>query len=172
MSSLFDDFPRVVMDSSPNVIYILDSRLRIVYCNPAWDKFALCNGGERATAAHVTGRVLFDFITPALHDFYESIFAQCRTGAHSMAFDFECSSPDVYRLLRMEVLPLRRADGFATITSLHHEGSHDRTPHTPGRRYTGTDGIIVMCAHCRRTRRSDFTEQWDWVPQYLSDPSG
>lgn len=166
---MFSEMPRVLLDSSPNIIYLVDPDLRIAYCNPAWDTFALANAGEHVVASCVTGRLLFDFIAPALQAFYTALFDTCRAQAHSMAFDFECSSANTYRLLRMEVLPLRESGGFALTTSVRVEGTHERAASAPHERYEGVEGIVVMCAHCRRTRRCDLQEQWDWVPQYLAD---
>jgi hypothetical protein len=36
--------------------------------------------------------------------------------------------------------------------------------------YRDANGVIGMCMHCRRTRRSDDPDVWDWVPDFLSAP--
>jgi hypothetical protein len=33
--------------------------------------------------------------------------------------------------------------------------------------YTTADGMIVMCAHCRCSRRADNSDHWDFVPAHL-----
>ena len=45
MVELFD-YPVSVVEADTAVIFCLDADLRITYCNPAWDRFALENGGE------------------------------------------------------------------------------------------------------------------------------
>jgi PAS domain-containing protein len=42
----FGELSRNTVERSKNVIFLVDAKMRITYCNPAWDEFALANGGE------------------------------------------------------------------------------------------------------------------------------
>jgi hypothetical protein len=34
--------------------------------------------------------------------------------------------------------------------------------------YRGANGLVTMCANCRRTRRA-ATKVWDWVPSHVEE---
>ena len=42
----FGELSRNTVERSKDVIFMVDAKMRITYCNPAWDEFALANGGE------------------------------------------------------------------------------------------------------------------------------
>lgn len=163
------ELSREVVEASVDVIYLLDGELRIVYCNPAWDAFALANDGERVTRAKVCGASLFDFIAPVMRGFYREVFAACADDCEPFSFDYECSSPGSHRRFRMQVLPSKAGRGFGVINALRVEQPHSRTASPPSEEYVGAGGIITMCAHCRRTRSAKQTVRWDWVPAYVAN---
>ncbi len=155
---------------SGNVSCVLDENLRLAYCNPAWDHFALKNGGDAAMAKRVVGTQLFDFIPDVLRVFYDQLFEVARATLQMRPHDYECSSPTTYRLFRMEVRPLPSSAGFVVVHALRVEHPHgsDRTSSPPwADRYCNSDGIITMCAHCRKTKHVAEPDVWDWVPEYL-----
>lgn len=165
---LFAEFSRTLVDASGNVIYLIDSELRIAYCNPAWETFAKANEGEKALAAQVTGTPLFDYIAAPLRDFYERVFGDARSDPLPISFNFECSSPEVRRLMRMEVRYLANSRGWAVTTSLRQEQEHSDEAHPANPQlYLAATGLIGMCCHCRKTRRAHEPDVWDWVPQYV-----
>jgi hypothetical protein len=49
------------------------------------------------------------------------------------------------------------------------EACEVRPPLTAGEssQYISTTGIAIMCANCRKTKRLDGDERWDWVPEML-----
>ncbi len=161
--------PRSVLERSQAVICVLDPELRITYCNPAWDEFACQNAGPGALAQGVIGSPLLEAVPDPLKAFYREFFAQARATGKVQEFDYECSSAQVFRTFHMQVLPLKQEQGFLVMHSLRVEKPLDfRSEHAPDDwRYAGPDGIIVMCCHCRRTRRVHDAEVWDWVPAYL-----
>lgn len=161
------EFSREVADALPDVVYFLDSALRIVHCNPAWDTFACQNRGERAVASQVVGTPLFNYVAPDLQPFYRIVFDSCASDSLPFSFDYECSSSAIYRLFRMQIFPLRKREGFAIVNALRIEQPHSRAPQMPGREYLANGNTITVCAHCRRTRREDDLARWDWVPAHL-----
>jgi hypothetical protein len=163
---------RRALEERRDVSCVLNSELRITYCNPAWDRFALENQGERALSRHVLGTSVLDVSGDALQRFYRNMFEAVASSGKPFDFDYECSSAERFRMFRMHVLPLKGASGFLVVHSLRLEWPHSRTPSDPERElYRDSRGLIVMCSHCRRTRRANDPAAWDWVPQHLTDSS-
>ena len=166
----FLDLSRRSVDETDNVIYLLDADLQISYCNPAWDRFALENAGEKVVRDLVVGTDLRAFLPDSLQRFYDDVFAIARA-RRVLAFDYECSSPDLFRLFRMQVKWLPQYGGFAVVNALRVERDHLATAavaYTPERFvYADSQGIITMCCHCRKTQRQGVENTWDWVPEHL-----
>jgi len=163
------ELARYSLEASKNVIFIVDSKLRITYCNPAWDAFALANGGEDVVSERVLGTHLTRVIPESLSDFYGEVIERCRSRHLTFDFDYECSSAELYRLLHMNIFPLKASGELAFVNSIrveHIHGAERRVSH-PGDVYLSTHRIITMCCHCRRTQRQDASEVWDWVPEFL-----
>jgi hypothetical protein len=163
------ELARDTLERSKDVIFIVDSELRITYCNPAWDEFALANGGEEVVAARVLGTDLMRVIPEPLRDFYSQVFQRCRWRHLTFDIDYECSSAELYRLLHMNILPLKRSGELAFVNSRRVEHVHgpERPASSPTDTYFNAHGMITMCCHCRRTRRQDASGVWDWVPAFL-----
>jgi hypothetical protein len=159
--------PTSTLEASRDVVCQLDDALRITYCNPAWDRFALANNGELATADRVIGSVIIGFAPPELIEFYTAAFASARDAI--VEFDYECSSPDLYRSFQMQILPIEQPQGYTLINALNVEESMEgrRSALVRGPEYLTDAGIITVCSHCRRSRRVDVSDQWDWVPSNL-----
>ncbi len=165
----FGELSRNTVERSKDVIFMVDAKMRITYCNPAWDKFALANGGEDVVAARIVGTDLMCVIPAPLRDLYNEMFQRCREQHRTFDFDHECSSAEVYRLLHTNVLPLNRVGDLAFINSIRVERTHglERPRVDPADIYISAHGIISMCSHCRRSRRQDASGVWDWVPAFL-----
>jgi PAS domain-containing protein len=163
------------LENERSIVYILDSDLRIVYCNPAWDQFATQNHGEGLEWNSPRGTALLEAIAEPLRPFYVDGFRRVAETGEVWEHDFECSSSQLYRIYHMQVKPLQARGGFIVINSLLVE-----TPHEAGRQampgattlYLGPGEIVKMCCHCRRTQRCDGSQTWDWVPRYLEAPPG
>lgn len=165
----FEELTRSTAEHSKEVIFIVDSELRISYCNPAWDEFALANGGEDVVAARVLATDLMGVIPEPLRDFYSEVFQRCRQRYLAFDFDYECSSAQLYRLLHMNILPLKRSGGLAFVNSIRVEHIHgaERPASAAADIYLSAHGMITMCCHCRRTQRQDASDVWDWVPVFV-----
>lgn len=153
---------------------MVDDSLTIVYCNAAWDRFALANGGADVVRARQVGRNLAPAVPWVLRDFYWRAFENVWKTGVPWEHDYECSSADVFRgfHMRVELLsrrvnrsPLVIANSLAA--SLPHSGD---TQAGLEDRYRDADGIITMCCHCRRTKRPSGLEIWDWAPDFLRAP--
>ncbi len=155
------------LEHSPAISYIVDSDYRVMYCNPAWNRFAEANGAPHLTSHAVVGSDLFDAIPEVLTGFYSHAFRQVRSTGHVWEQYLQCSSPASFRMYRMRIHLLKPMDWFAVTNTLVVEQSHARTAIADAARYLDHDGSINMCAHCRCTRRAISHDQWDFVPEYL-----
>jgi hypothetical protein len=166
-----DKMPAAV-ESSPHACFALTESLDICYCNPAWDRFALENSAESgALAASVLHKPFLQFVPEDLRLFYQEIFQRVRALGRMQSQDYECSSAQVFRVYRMQVYPLQPGCGFVVINSLVIAHPHTRVVCAPDdASYRERDGLVHMCANCRRTRRVDDPAVWDWVPAYVTRP--
>ena len=160
-------FTPEALNASGNICCLVDSGYRIRFCNQAWDCFALENGGASCLTPGILGRSLFDAIPAALVPYYMRAFDAAQSSGLPFEVDYECSGPETYRLFRMQIFPLAPPEGYAVVHSLRVERPRDDPGAEPGEIYRGAEGIITMCAHCRRTRRATEPNVWDWVPEYL-----
>ncbi len=169
------------VEEHKSVIYMLDPQVRIVYCNAFWDEFALANGGEKLLRKDTIGIVLLDVVPDVLRFFYRERFEQVQLTQKVWEHDYECSSPEQYRLFRMRVVCLG-AGHLIVDNSLRVEQEHGvlRSVAFPwSHNYLNADGIVTMCMHCRRTKRvAELPETlaglaetvWDWVPSFVHKP--
>lgn len=155
------------LEASEHVCCQLNGELRITYCNPAWNRFALANNGGLALSDRVLGSIIMDFVPPELIEFYSAVFAKAHDAI--VEFDYECSSAEVYRSFRMQILPMEQPTGFTVINALRFEEKieRERTAFAFVPEYVTNAGIITVCSHCRRSRRVDASGHWDWVPANL-----
>jgi PAS domain-containing protein len=169
---LLPEVLRSALDGREDVACVLDADLCFVYCNPAWDRFALANEGEQAIGERVLGMGLLDIVAEPLKRFFQHVFEAVATSRNPFEFDYECSSVEHFRLFRMQIMPLTPGGGFLVVHSLRVEEPHNRPAESPNEElYCTAEGLIVMCAHCRRTRRVHEPGKWDWVPAHLDDRS-
>jgi hypothetical protein len=151
------------------VSYVLDEQLRFVYCNPAWDAFAISNGAPELALNALAGQSLFKAIPPVLQPFYVDGFHLIRAGNESWEHIYECSSPQEFRRYKMR-LDLILGSWFLVRNTLVIKRAHEK-PVRPGRHnYVADTGFVAMCCNCRCCRRTGKAQKWDFVPEYVADP--
>ena len=71
--------------------------------------------------------------------------------------------------MHMNILPLKRSGELAFVNSVRVEHIHgaERPASSAADIYFSPHGMIAMCCHCRRTRRQDASDVWDWVPAFV-----
>jgi hypothetical protein len=157
---------REAYDKDPAIIYALDEDLRLLRCNPAWDRFAGDNGAADLTGSRVLGACIMDVVPDVLQDFYHNVYDSVRKFQRPRSHVFECSSPFVSRSFLMRILPVG-ASCFLVVNTLIHE-----EPGQPGtaqvERYTDMDGVVTLCANCRRAEHLTEPGRWDWIPALLA----
>ena len=154
------------LDRDPSPIVAIDGAHNVIYVNEAWHAFARDNGARSGADDGVIGSSWDAAIPSALAPAFAALFAQARRDRMA-GFDYECSSPTVRRVFHMTVYP-RKDDGVLMIHSLRVSEPHPG-PAMPAleSQYRPAGGAIVMCMHCRRTRRVD-DGHWDWVPSWVA----
>ena len=164
--------PFAVLETTPHACFALTESLAISYCNPAWDRFARENGGgPEVLANQVLLTPFLRYLPNDLVPHFQTLFKNVRTLARPEAQDYECSSAQVFRLYRMQVYPMQAGCGFLVINALRVAHPHDRESfHPDDSKYLHKDGLIRMCANCRRSRRAENPAAWDWVPDYVEHP--
>lgn len=169
IKSVYGHLSRVmeVLDRSPAVSYILDSEFRIMYCNPAWNRFAQSNGAPELTSEAVVGFDLFDSIPDVLRVVYSVAFQHVFNTGTVWEKLYECSSPTLFRSFRMRIHLLKPQNWFVVTNALVVERPHARTVPNDPNQYVDRNGLITMCAHCRCSRRVDSPDHWDFVPEHL-----
>ena len=151
---------------TPAVSYVLDADLAFVYCNPAWDHFAIENGAPGLAEGTILGSPLFAVIPDELRPLYANAFAHVRQTGEVWQCTYECSSPQKFRQFRMRIHWLI-PDLFLVTNTLAIEAAHANISNGNLDGYLSPGGAISMCSHCRCTRRIDAPEQWDFVPTHL-----
>lgn len=165
---LFDEIPIDALNSEAAVCFLLDERLRLTFCNPAWERFAIENGAPHLIGERVLGTCVLDSIAGELADYYESLYRRALSTGEVQEQEFHCSSATLERLMTMRVHRLRSAPALLTVCSKRMERAHSQLS-SPALEtvYRNGDGVIVMCSNCRRTRRPSDPAMWDWVPDFV-----
>ena len=153
---------------SSAVAYMLNSDFRIMYFNPAWNRFAEANGAPKLTDPSLIGADLFDLIPEVLRPFYSGAFREVMATGRVWEKSYECSSPTLFRRFRMRIHLVKPQDWFVVTNSLVVERSHTRVMFRPNpNEYMDANGFISVCAHCRCSRHINNADRWDFVPEYV-----
>ena len=155
---------------NPAIIYVLDSSFRIAYCNLAWDRFALENGGDGVLRKEQIGRSVIDATPARLRPFYLAIYRRVLQYGEEADCVYECSSPETLRRFHMHIK--RKDTGKGTFLVVMNSEILEETHPAPDARYDidgfqDDNGLITMCAHCRRTRLPQSTDTWVWAPELV-----
>ena len=153
-----------------NTAYLLSAELRLVHTNLGWIRFALANGGEGMVPRWGLGTRVIDAIPAGLQELYRKGFERVLAFGVDWVHDYECSSADQYREFRMTVSRMEHAHLMVShaLLELRH---HLRSSQPPDDALYRRDGLIVMCAYCRRVSTQTLaTPRWDWVADYVTDP--
>jgi hypothetical protein len=145
----------------------------IAYVNPAWYRFARENGGDPEVSKRwCEGAALLEAIDRPLRAFYEEHLRRVLDEGEAWEHDYECSSPQLHRRFRLSAEHLEAGEGLLLVHSCLAARPHDEATHRVlaphGALYTDENGLMTQCIHCRRMKRCDFEEHWDWVPAWVA----
>ena len=171
-STLLDGFYLETLENDPNSIFGLATDLTLNYLNPGWFNFARDNDGEPAISARfILGSYIGDAMAGPARGYYLEIFQGILATGKVWHHDYECSSPEKYRIYHQSVYPLYKKNGLIIVNSLVKEQPHDartRKPRSPVKEnYLQETGFITQCSNCRRVQRASRQDVWDWVPAWI-----
>lgn len=146
--------------------------LTIAYVNPSWFRFARDNGAQADFDARWTiGCNLLASIPEVLQAHYQASYDQCLQSGVPLDVDYECSTPDRFRVFRSTAYPLGGGQGLLVVHSLRIDRAHDRPVVEPAvERFIGQHGILVQCSYCRRFAEGLDDRRWLWVPDWVREP--
>ncbi len=153
-----------------DIVFLLDEELRLLDVNEKWDTFAMANGGRNLSLDAVRGSSILSYTPEVLRGFYFVKYEAARRSQKPIRFEYDCSSPEKIRLFRMEISSVETS--LLVVNHLLLE--EPWVVREPGSAleaslYSTADKIVTMCANCRKSRRVDLPETWEWVPEFLLD---
>jgi PAS domain S-box-containing protein len=111
--SALREYYESVLDSLSSVIYTVNTDLRIVGANQAWDDFALANGGARLTREHVLGSHLLDHMIGRPLQRWKTVSQQLLQGEIPRYLDEVASQePYAWKNFSLSATPLRDENGM------------------------------------------------------------
>ncbi len=154
------------LSNSEQVSFILDSSLNLAYYNKAWSRFARENSAPQLAGLAAIGTNLLSVIDESLRPFYREAFQKVLRENAIWEWQYECSSPELFRKFLMRVHPISPS-GWLLVTNnvlVEVERAHGQIDSS---HYVNADGLILMCVHCRCSKRTAAPERWDFVPANL-----
>jgi hypothetical protein len=153
------------------IIYVLDRNLNIAYCNAAWDRFAMENGGASLFRRNQIGCNVVEITPPPLRPFYAKLYARALRGDQDVSCEYECSSGETFRRFHMDLMRKdipNQGSFLVIVNSLILETARQYPDiHYEFRALCEENGLITMCSHCRRTRIPNGGDHWVWVPDLV-----
>lgn len=156
---LFPAFDEVLLSASPSTVAVIDRDGVLLWCNPAWWRFAEENGAE---ARSVSSRSYFEAIQGPFREHYERAFAEALATDRVFEEDYECSTPHRRRVYRVRAMPFR-GEGLVLEHSMVAEAPPVAESEWPTSSYAGANGTIAQCGNCRRVHHRP-SSAWHWVP--------
>lgn len=146
-------------------VVALDREGVIVWVNPAWERFAKENGAPEVVERFGPGARYLDGITGPLAPFFAEALERTRRTGEPWEMDYECSSPETWRLHHMRVMPIAE-DGLLVEHSEVRARPHDRAACAPVEEaFRDEHGLMLQCSNCRRVHR--VGDGWEWVVSWV-----
>jgi len=163
------------LEGDPSTIFALSKKLKLTYMNPAWFTFSKVNHGEPVISErYPIGTNISAAMSEPFKDFYLNIYQDILKKGIVWNHDYECSSPEAYRVFHETAYPLHGLEGILVVSSLLLEKEHANTERASmppdEQHYRLPSGLITQCSYCRRFQRSAAPAIWDWVPDWISHP--
>ncbi len=156
--------------NSPDTMCIIDPQFRLLAYNQAWVDFARSNDGADVLTTYPLGSSILTAFADAVKPFYTSAYASALRTHAVFAHDYECSSPDRYRLFHQTAYPLTGGTGLLITHHLIEEMGHKEQSSQFSPRFLDSHGHIIQCCHCRKIQDPSEHLKWIWVPEILRTP--
>jgi len=146
--------------------------MTIAYLNATWFRFARDNGASADFAEKwLLGSNLLDALPPVLKSHYRVSYEQCLEAREPLHVDYECSTPDRFRVFRSVAYPIGESAGLLVVHTPRVERTHDRPAAEPVLdRFVDANGLLTQCAYCRRYAEPGGVRRWLWVPDWVAEP--
>jgi hypothetical protein len=172
IKSILEDIDFDTLENSPHSIFILSPELKFIYFNKAWFDFANKNNGEPEISKKFSLNTPFEAgISGLLCDFYIKGYKEALREMKVWNHEYECSSTTNYRLYQQHTYPLKNGKGLIVVNSLWIDVLLDESFRQISNlsldNYVNSDGFMTQCSNCRKTKRKDPSEVWDWVPSLV-----
>jgi len=148
--------------------YVLARDLRLLRVNAGWTTFAHANDGGNVLEGWAPGASFVAALPAPLREFYVGAFERVFATGERWEHEYDCSSATRYRTFRMAVYPMG-TEAILVVNARVVDAPHDRPDHRPDDVYA-VDGVVTMCASCRRVRFPPSPTRWDWVSAYVARP--
>jgi hypothetical protein len=158
------------MSDSQDTICIVDNDLRLVGYNDAWINFANNNNGESALQQFPLGANISDAGEEPIKSYIEKAYRGALQNNKPFEHDYECSSPEKFRVFHQTAYPLIDSIGLVITNHLVQEKPHTEKEVEFNNRFVNEHGIIIQCANCRKIRNPVNPSNWYWVPSLVKSP--
>lgn len=168
------------LERHAGTIYALNPEFRLAYFNPYWLRFVRENqAADYLLSPGCLGLEIMAVIPEVLQPFYRSIYQavtlETKQATQPFQFEYECSSPQVFRKFLMTLYPME--GGLLVVNSLVVEEPYAATGRPIEKPdfkiYLAANGMIYQCSHCRRFQHQADPARWDWVPEWVAKmPAG
>ncbi len=156
------------LNESEDVVFVLDDRFRLLAHNQAWVKFAINNDGEKILTDFPVGADVIGAYDDGYQERFFDLYCRIVEEDERYDYDYECSSPDTFRLFRQSIYPV---SGRLLITNhLRQSEAMTREAHAFSAAYITPHNMVVQCGHCRKVRHQTVEGRWDWVPSLVDKP--
>ncbi len=173
--ALLRGFDLKKLDRHPCAVYGIWPDFTLAYVNQAWHDFATKNGADKSFDSRWgLGCNVLEAISGPLQTFYTQEFYACLLSEEILERRYECSGPNLRRIMNMKAYPLANGGGLLVVNSLEQEQPHDellRPSHSSDfSLYEDSNLFIHQCGECRRVQRSAENRRWDWAPDWVRRP--
>lgn len=152
------------LEREPHSVFAVSNDLRLVYFNTAYCEFANQNGNS-LQAFPLESQVL-DAVHVDLRGYFAERFARVLREHTPWCHEYLCLSPARWQEFRQDVYPLRDGSGllFINTATIDRPLPPEDGADVIAARYLDASGLYTQCSNCRRSRRNDGSDAWDWVP--------
>lgn len=145
--------------------------LTLALVNAAWWRFAGENGApDDFRVRFGLGSSMIEGISGPQRRYYEIALRRVVATGRPWRHIYRCPSATVDRTFHLEVIPVGHGRGLLLthvpqVIVPRADAGDD--PGIETARYVDASGVVQQCGHCRRIRRADDPNRWDWVTAWV-----
>lgn len=160
---LFSQFDFDYIGKTDSSILGINRNYQIILFNEGYVRFANQNDGVESLSRYGLGTNILDAIYGPQKEYYHKFINNCFEQTKHITHEYECSSENVYRLMKLFVYPSHDNKVLLMEHTLIEKKIHDIIESIKIiDDYLDNDNIIIQCGQCRRSQHQK-TKNWDWV---------